>query len=377
MRRARERLFSTILFVRMAMRYWLAVYPRVVREMRHWHARASEVPDPLLRSVALEAQRAKRGNIEGAAAFAALVPRRQRGLTVRMLVAWQAAYDYADLLSEQPCAEPAANSRQVHLALLRALQPGVAHDDYYVHCTSADDGGYMREMVDTTRIAFSKTSNVRPVTRPAERAIARIIDYQALNQDEHGPLARWAETVTVPASGLQWWETAAAGASSLAVLALLAAAADPRLQAADIPAVEGAYYPWIGALHTLLDSLIDLHEDAEAGQPSLLVHYASAQEAAARMQMLADRALRAARSLRQGGAHLWILVAMASLYLTAPTAGTPAAALASEGVLEALGEAAIPCMLVLRARRLTGRLLPAEIDDRARGLAALRGGKQP
>jgi tetraprenyl-beta-curcumene synthase len=201
---------------------------------------------------------------------------------------------------------------------------------------------------------------------PAEAAITRIIAYQSLNQDDQDALERWANAETPPDSELLWWETAAAGASSLAVLALLAAAADPELDPSDVAAIEHAYYPWIGALHTLLDSLIDLREDAEVGQVSLLVHYSSPQETTARMQVIAERALRAARGLRKGGLHALILAGMASFYLTAPDASSPEAAPVSERLLEVLGGAAMPAMLVLRARRAAGRTRASFRDMQAR-----------
>jgi tetraprenyl-beta-curcumene synthase len=351
---ASRRFQSAALFIQTALRYWLGIYPHLAREMRYWKARAASIDDPLLRRVALEAQRTKRGNIEGAAAFAVLVPRVRRALTVKMIVAWQAAYDYADLLAEQPCDDRCANARQLHLALLRALQPGVPHDDYYAHYDRREDDGYLRDMIDTTRAAFTQMSNIRPVSGPAEEAITRIIAYQALNQDDQGALESWAKRQMSTDSRLQWWETAAAGASSLVVLALLAAAADPRLSPSDVAAIERAYYPWIGALHTLLDSLIDLREDALAGQVSLLSHYNSLEEAGARMQMMAEKALRAARGLRWGGLHALILAGMVSLYLTAPEASFPEAGPVPGRVLDVLGGAAMPSMLVLRARRAAG-----------------------
>jgi tetraprenyl-beta-curcumene synthase len=363
MHTASRRFLSAVLFVRTALRYWLGVYPHVVREMRQWEVRAASIRDPLLRRVALDAQQTKRGNIEGAAAFAVLVPRVCRALTVRMIVAWQAAYDYADLLSEQPCVDRSANARQLHLGLLRALQPEVPHEDYYAHFDRDDDGDYLRDLIDATRAAFTQMSNIRPVSGPAEEAITRIIAYQSLNQDDHGELERWANAETPPDSELHWWETAAAGASSLAVLALLAAAADPRLSSSDVAAIERAYYPWIGALHTLLDSLIDLREDAQAGQVSLLVHYSSPEETTVRMRLIAERALRAARDLRKGGLHALILAGMASFYLTAPEASFPETAPVSERLLEVLGAAAMPAMLVLRARRAVGRTR-ASLRDR-------------
>ncbi len=89
-------------FISAARRYWLSVFPAVRRELRHWQLRANEIPDPVLRRLALDAQHHKRGNIEGAAAFAAFVEPASRPLVVRALVAFQTAYDYADILSEQP-----------------------------------------------------------------------------------------------------------------------------------------------------------------------------------------------------------------------------------------------------------------------------------
>jgi tetraprenyl-beta-curcumene synthase len=346
------RALSALLFARMALRYWLDVYPRVAREMRYWNKRARRIPDRDLRELALRAQRTKRGNVEGACAFAALVPHSQRAPTVRMLVAWQAAYDYVDLLAEQPCRDRSANARQSHLALLRALQPDVAHDDYYAHYRGACDGEYLRDMVDATRAIFGSSSNIRPVAPRAERAVVRIIEYQRLNQDRQRALARWAESEMPPHSTLRWWEIAAAGASSLAVLALLTAAVDSRLSAGDIAAIEQAYYPWIGALHTLLDSLIDLDEDAQAGQVSLLVHYSSTRELAARTRMIALHAKRVAEGLRYGGGHALILTGMASLYLTAPQARGPKVRNTANGIVRALGDTAMPSMSVLRIRRL-------------------------
>ncbi|MGD1058885.1 MAG: DUF2600 family protein, partial [Solirubrobacteraceae bacterium] len=80
--------------------------------------------------------------------------------------------------------------------------------------------------------------------------------------------------------------TASAG-SSLGLFALIAAAAHPSLPPADASAIEDAYWPWIGALHSLLDSLIDKADDTAVAQQSLLDYYTTPQEAAARMQILA------------------------------------------------------------------------------------------
>src|SRR3954452_18767345 len=95
------RLSPAVAFARAALRYWLTVFPRVSSELRHWRRSASRIDDPSLRQLAL-ASLAKRGNMEGAAAFATFVPWRARGSVIRVLVAFQTIYNYADLLAEQP-----------------------------------------------------------------------------------------------------------------------------------------------------------------------------------------------------------------------------------------------------------------------------------
>ncbi len=353
---ARDLIASMGSFVQMACRYWFSVFPCICQEARFWTDRAAHIPDPLLRRLALDSLYNKRGNIEGAAAFAALAPRAQRALVVRMLVAWQAAYDYVDTVAEQPSVDQGANGRQLHLALLAALEPGPRHGDYYAHHDHDDDGGYLEALVDAVRAAFVAFPSHGAVAAPVRRAAMRIVSYQSLNQDDHRALARWADTETPPGTDLYWWETAAAGASSLAVLALLATAPDPRASTSHITAVEHAYFPWIGAFHTLLDSLVDLQEDADAGQMSLLAHYASAEDAARRMQMLAARSLRTARTLPRGRQHTLILAAMASFYLSAPEAASSTAQVVSRRVLETLGPLLNPSMVVLTARRAARRI---------------------
>ena len=80
-----------------------------------------------------------------------------------------------------------------------------------------------------------------------------------------GQLERWARE-HAEGSGLQWREYAAGGASSvLAVHALIAAAADPATTKSDAERIDRAYLA-IGAVITILDSLVDRAADAAAGQ---------------------------------------------------------------------------------------------------------------
>jgi tetraprenyl-beta-curcumene synthase len=138
----------------------------------------------------------------------------------------------------------------------------------------------------------------------------------------------------------------------------MAAAARPELSVSEAVAIEAAYWPWVGALHSLLDSLVDAPEDAAVGQRNLLDYYSSPEEAAARLEMLAGNAMRAIASLSRAREHALILAGMASFYLTAAEASTPVARLARHGILETLGATTRPSLVVFRIRRQASRLAP-------------------
>jgi tetraprenyl-beta-curcumene synthase len=389
-----ERAALAVTFTRAAGVYWLTVFPRVRRELRHWRGRAQAIPDPQLRRLALETQREEQGNLEGAAAYAVLAPRSQRARVVQALVAFQAIYDYADTLAEEPSADPVGNGRELHRALASALDPGAEHPDYYAHSLHKDDGGYLRALVDDCRSAFGALPSHVALAPRAQAAVKRIVAFQGIAHGAHSAqgtysaqsahdasdardaqstqgtysapsahggesgyedawraFSSWADTQIPRDTGLQWWETAAGAASSLLLFALIAAAAEPSVSERDTAAIELAYFPWIGALHLLLDSLVDRAGDVRAGRHSLVEHYASPRELAGRLGAISAEAVRAAQALPHSEQHELILAAMASFYLTQPAASSPAGALAGAEILAALGARAVPTMWILRARR--------------------------
>jgi tetraprenyl-beta-curcumene synthase len=356
-------------FLKAARRYWLSVFPRICHETRHWSQRANEIPDPVLRRLALEAQRIKRGNIEGSAAFAAFAPAAHRGDVVRAQVSFQSAYDYVDTLSEQPNRDAILNARELHQALLAAISKDPGHPDYYARYPRRGDAGYLQEIVDTCRCAMGTLPSRAAITPPARRLAERIVAYQSLNLTEpqggHHHLEQWAIRQTPQGTGLRWWETAASAGSSLGLFALIAAAAQPALAPKDALAIEDAYWPWIGALHSLLDSLIDKPEDAAVAQRSLLDYYTTPQETAVRLQLLAREALRAIKSLPNSHEHMLILAGMASFYLTAPEASSPTARLVSYKLIETLGPTIKPSMAILGARRTASRIHHPRLPGKA------------
>jgi tetraprenyl-beta-curcumene synthase len=347
-------------FLTAAARYWLHVFPHIRREAHHWHRHAQAIPDPVLRRLALEAQHIKQGNVEGSAAFAVLAPAEHRAAVVRAQVSFQSIYDYVDTLSEQPNENPVANGHQLHQALLVALDPSAAHPDYYALYPHKRDSGYLKNMVDACRETLATLPSRAAITIPARRITQRIVAYQSLNLSEsqggHGRLEQWALKQTPRDTDLRWWETAASAGSSLGFFALAAVAAQTSLAPDKAIAIEAAYWPWVGALHSLLDSLIDEPEDAAAAQHSLLAYYSSPEETAARLRLLATKTLSALQWLPQSRQHRLIITGMAGYYLTAPEALTSTGAQASKDIVDMLGAIAKPTMLVLGARRAVGRI---------------------
>ncbi len=350
-----------------ARRYWLSVFPRVAHEVSLRRTLASRIPDPVLRRLALQALDQKRGNLEGAAAFAALVPKANRAFVVRAVVGCQAICDYLDLLAEQPNRNPVANGYWLHEALQVATTPGRSHGDYYMRNERSEDGGYLRGLVETTREPLTRLPQLALIAPPMRRAAERVVAYQALNHGDtsgsYKPFERWASAETLPATGLRWWETGAGAGSTLTLYVLIATAADPHLRASHVEAIEGAYFPWIGALHSLLDSLVDHDEDRATGERGLIDCYSSPVDAATRMGAIAREALDRAVELPDGRRHALILAAMASFYICElHRSVSPHARLVAPSVLDVFGGLAAPAMAVLGTRRLLRRNPPPAVD---------------
>jgi tetraprenyl-beta-curcumene synthase len=348
-------------FVCTARRYWLAVFPRVAREVCRRRTLATQIPDPALRGLALEALEHKRGNLEGAAAFGAIVSRESRPAVVKALVACQTICDYLDLVSEQPSRDPVANGYRLHEALIVAATRGEPHRDYYTHHPHGDDGGYLKALVDAARGALSALPSLACVEEPMGRAAERIAVYQSFNHGDacgsYEPFERWAEQASASHAGLRPWETAAGAGSTLAVLALIASAADPLLGSSEAGEIEDAYFPWIGSLHSLLDSLVDHDEDLAADGRALVGYYSSPLDAAVRMKTIAREALRRAAALPGGRHHALIVAAMTSFYICEiDRSVSPHARLVAPSVLDAIGGLAPPTMAILGVRRSLRRI---------------------
>lgn len=342
-----------IAFITAARRYWLGVFITAQSEIRRLRRRARDIPDPVLRSLALDTLRHKWACLEGAAAFATFVAGKQQAVFARLLVDLQALLDYADTLMEQPSDEPAANARRLHHAFMAALQPDLPHSDYYQYQARREDGGYLAHLADACRASIRELPAYPVIAEVVTRHARRMIFYQShinlATTSDYPSLALWAGEQSSDTT-LHWWEVGSACGSSLAIFAHLAAATDPTLTTDDVDALEALYWPWAEALHILLDSLVDRAEDRETQQPNLLDHYSSQAEMTERLRVIASETVRRADAMAPH--HRLILAGMVALYLSDEQAWTAFARPASERVLEVTGTFTKPALTLLRARRL-------------------------
>ena len=343
---------ESLVLARMMTRFWLRTYPHLRADLRRWQRLAAAIPNPQLRESALATLQHERLNAAGAALFSVLATAPDPSL-LRLLVAFQIMWDYVDTLAEQPAEDPAANGTQLHAALADALAPGTPIADHYRLHPQHDDGGYLTALVETCRAscaALPAYSHVRETAvAEARRAAVQGINHAPAPAREPA-LRRWA-SAQAGGEDVSWFELAAAASSSLAIHALLVAAADPRTTAATVDAIHQTYFPWVCALSTLLDSLVDETEDAVSGNVSFIAHYASRAQAQERLREVAQRSTQLARRLPSGGQHAVIVAGMVAMYLSNDAAWTRAARPTTIAVLHASSAVALPLLCLMRVMR--------------------------
>jgi len=339
-------------------RAYRVALPLVRRELEHWRRRAEAIPDPELRTQALLSLHHKAFHCEGGGLYAVGAPRLARPL-VRYIVALQTISDYLDNLCDRDLwvagrsGGPAAGRRAVllrardlrrlHRAMWEAVSgpalpgrdrpgnPGGAVD-FYRYRTAAEDGGYLAELVATCRRAAAELPGY-PAARPAASRLVRLYAQFQVAKHLPPPMARrrleawftvhrrrgigpWVSPAAL--ADLGWWEFAAAAGSTVGVFALALAATRADLDPGGAARVVEACFPWLCALHILLDYYIDQAEDRHGGDLNLVSHYPPGTDVGGRLAWLADRAHAAVRRLPPAELHAMMVHGLPAIYLSDP-----------------------------------------------------------
>lgn len=313
------------------------------------------IPDATIRNDALSSLARKRGHTDGAALFCILARKRNLSL-VRLLVAYEIMWDFLDSVNEHGAEQGQRNGKQLHLALVEALDPELPVSDYYRYHPWHDDGGYLHALVQVCRAACVQLPSFAAVQslllREAWRGQVLAINHDLDPVRRDLGLCEWTREEWPNFGEAYWYELTGAASASLTVHALFALAAKPSVTDEEIANVHRAYNPWISTATTMLDSFVDQAEDALNGDHSYVGHYPSTEFAQARVAELVRRAMHEASVLDDGARHALIVAAMLAMYLAKDSARTTAMRPRSRALIEAGGPLACLLLPILRLWRV-------------------------
>ncbi len=257
------------------LRYWPTVAPATSRELARWRGPAAEIPDPVLRTLALAKLAEEHFNAQVATTLATLAPAAGRELSTNAIVALELLFDYLDGRTEGLTEDPIGQGERLYEPFIAALTPTLHDRRRGQVCDQGApaDWGYLSALSQRTRACLSRlpaaavvASHALACAQRCAQAQTRIHAAAGLGEQQ---LYEWASQ-HARGSGLEWREYASGCASSvLAVHALIAAAANPASSELEARQIDAAYLA-ICAVITILDSLVD--SDQERRQRAAGIH---------------------------------------------------------------------------------------------------------
>jgi tetraprenyl-beta-curcumene synthase len=297
------------------------ILPGVSAELKRWQQTAGRIPDPELRKQALASLASKKFHCQGGAVYA--IPNKLwRKLLIRLIVAFQTISDYLDNLCDRSTSMDPEDFRALHQSMLDAVDPSMPQHDYYAFRAEREDGGYLAELVRECQACISKLPSyltVYPNVRELVSLYGDLQVYKHIRRDlREEALLNWWKLHSRHFPDLEWNEFAAATGSTLGVFMLFLAASDPVLSVNETIKIRQAYFPYVCALHILLDYWIDQEEDRVGGDLNFCFYYPDGETAARRIEDVARKARSHVSGLQSASFHRMIIEGLLALYLSDP-----------------------------------------------------------
>lgn len=326
------------------------ILPAVAWEMRGWKNRLETCSSPFLREQALQSMKNKRFHCQGGCAYALLNPAAGREL-ISFITAFQTISDYLDNLCDRLPAWPAQPQesciekafRSLHLSMLQALETdgGTGHDYYFLY-PHRQDGGYLHQLVEKCRDSVARFPNYDLVQEKALFLTGLYCDLQALKHlhphCREQALQEWFQPYRRHYFYLYWHEFAAAAGSTLGVFSLLALASRPTAGKKERDALVELYFPWVCALHILLDYYIDQAEDRREGDLNFVFYYENEEQCLQRLHFFIRQALERAAKAPDAHFHSTIIKGLLAVYLSDPKIREQGLERQARSLLETAGE---------------------------------------
>jgi tetraprenyl-beta-curcumene synthase len=285
-----------------------------------------------------------------------VIPQKRSRRLLRLLTTYQVLWDFLDSLSETWQGLSPEDTLHLHLALVDAVNPAGPIRDHYGRLGFPDDGGYVRSLVVACRDhcrALPSFHRVAPVLhREAKRIGVQAINHAADAAQIPSALQAWVASEYPSTQEVSWFELAAAAGANLAIYALFALAADAGSLIDHVEDTYRAYFPWMGALATMLDGFVDQLDDARHGEHCYVAYYQSPDDATRQISRLVRRCLSETHSLKNGERHTLVAASMVAMYLSRDSARTSSLNTASRQLAQAGGSLTCALLPVLRLWRI-------------------------
>ncbi|MEK8126356.1 tetraprenyl-beta-curcumene synthase family protein [Paenibacillus filicis] len=302
-------------------RVYRYVLPEVREQLGDWREKAEAMPDAELRKQAIDSMTSKEFHCIGGAVYATANPS-MRHVLIPLIVAFQTISDYLDNLCDRSTSLDPEDFRRLHQSMLDAVDPAEPLHDYYEFREEREDAGYLNELVKTCQASIRLLPSYGLVASDVRELVGLYADlqvYKHIRKDlrEEALLSWWSvHQGRFPA--IQWNEFAAATGSTLGVFMLFLAASDTGLRDGTVEAIREAYFPYVCALHILLDYLIDQEEDLAGGDLNFCSYYDSMDATVDRIAAIVEEAKRRSEQLDHPAFHRMIIEGLLALYLSDP-----------------------------------------------------------
>jgi len=305
--------------VRLIYQFVAVIFPMVKQELNGWKQIATQAPDSRLRQQALESMRTKAFHCQGGSIYA-LYPGVNRVEAVQFIVAYQTMCDYLDNLVDSLEVQDELAFAQLHLAVQEALDPNAVTSDYYLYYPYSEDGGYLKQLVNTCQENLKNLPSYNIVQEEAIK-LAKLYSHLQTNkhlamEERETKMLHWIRPHLKDYPEITAWEFAAATGSTLGTFCLYAVAFDPQLTESQGHKIRQTYFPWICGLHILLDYFIDLREDRETNQLNFVAYYERTEVIAERLQLFVKNSLEQTEQLDYPKFHRAAVQGLLGMYLS-------------------------------------------------------------
>lgn len=270
-----------------------SILPEVAKQLAFWESVALSMPDQDLQKIALDSLKTRRFHSQGGALLAGS-NLAQKSALIALLVAFQTLSDYLDNLCDRRNATP-ENCLQLHRSMQDVLLPvGQFSDDYYALQERKQDGGYLNALVCFCQKIIAQFPKNAKVLQLIADNLEIFVNYQAIKQypkeEIDTKIKHWSQPYLAKYPDLNYYEFFSGGGSTLSFHALFTLLSDPSCDDNEVDRIAGAYFPYINAMHVLMDYFIDQEEDASHDEFNAIAYFKNEDVFWQRLLYIAERA---------------------------------------------------------------------------------------